>query len=76
MKRLTYDFCVNGIHCWQIKGADNSTCEDVCKEQGENGCTQCPINKAIYRLAQIENILGDNYDLDLLRKIMEVKNIG
>ena len=76
VERLTYDFCVNGIHCWQVKGADNSTCEDVCKDQGEDGCAQCPINKAIYRLAQIENILGDEYDLDRFKEIMEAEKNG
>lgn len=56
MERLTYDFCVGDKHCWQVKGADNLECREVCRNQGENGCTDCPIAKAFDRLAAYEEI--------------------
>lgn len=55
MKRLTYDFAANGQHCWQVKGADNDLCKDVCRDQGDNGCKDCPIAKAFDRLAAYED---------------------
>ena len=55
MERLTYDFCVGDKHCWQVKGADNLECREVCCNQGENGCTDCPIAKAFDRLAAYED---------------------
>lgn len=55
MKRLTYDFCIEGNHCWQIKGADNLECREVCRQQEENGCKDCPIAKAFDRLAAYED---------------------
>ena len=54
MERLTYDFCVGNKHCWQVKGAGNVECREVCRNQGENGCTDCPIAKAFDRLAAYE----------------------
>ena len=27
------------ISRWQVKGADNLECREVCRNQGENGCT-------------------------------------
>ena len=54
MERLTYDFCVGNKHCWQVKGADNLECREVCRNQSENGCTDCPIAKAFDRLAAYE----------------------
>ena len=71
MKRLTYDFCIGGNHCWQINGADNLECREVCRQQEENGCKDCPIAKAFDRLAAIEDILGDEYDLDRLRELVQ-----
>ena len=55
MERLTYDFCLGNIHCWQVKGADNRECRQVCEEQGENGCKGCPIALAFDRLAAYED---------------------
>ena len=57
MERLTYDFAVGGKHNWQVLGADNQVCEDVCKNQARagDGCEKCPIGKAIDRLADYEN---------------------
>lgn len=55
MERLTYDCCFGDIHCWQVKGADNLECRQVCEEQGENGCKGCPIALAFDRLAAYED---------------------
>ena len=68
MERLTYDFCFNGSHSNQVKGADNLTCSKVCEREGS--CKECPIAKAFDRLAAIEDILGDDYDLDHLRELI------
>ena len=76
MKRLTYDFCIGGNHCWQVKGADNLECREVCERQGDDGCKTCPIAKAFDRLATIEDILGDEYDLDELREMVQAKREG
>lgn len=54
-ERLTEDFCVGGNHCWQIKEAGNELCKDVCKKMGNDGCKDCPIAKAIDKLAAYEN---------------------
>lgn len=56
-ERLTYDFCIGGNHCWQIKGADNYLCKDVCVKQGDSGCEICPIKKAFDRLAAYEDTM-------------------
>lgn len=69
MERLTYDFCFNGVHCNQVKGADNLQCSEVCER--EDSCKECPIARAFDRLAAIEDILGDDYDLDHLRELVE-----
>ena len=76
MKRLTYDFEIGGNHCWQVKGADNLECREVCERQGDDGCKTCPISKAFDRLAAIEDILGDEYDLDELREMVQAKRKG
>ena len=55
MERLTYDCCFGDIHCWQVKGADNRECRQVCEEQEENGCKGCPIELAFDRLAAYED---------------------
>lgn len=53
MERLTYDFCIREKHCWQIKGADNFMCKEVCENQ--DGCEKCPIAEAFDRLAAYED---------------------
>lgn len=53
--RLTEDFCVGGQHCWQVKGAGNELCKDVCPSMGDAGCNGCPIAEAIDKLAAYEN---------------------
>ena len=55
MERLTYDFAIGDRHCWEVHGADNLVCADVCKNQGDKGCEGCPIREAIDRLASYEN---------------------
>lgn len=74
MERLTYDFCFNGVHCNQIKGADNLECSEVCEREGS--CKECPIARAFDRLAAIEDILGDDYDLDHLRELIQADREG
>ena len=76
MERLTYDFAPGGNHCWQVKGADNLECREVCERQGDVGCKICPIAKAFDRLASIEDILGDEYDLDELKEVFQAKREG
>lgn len=76
MKRLTYDFEIGGNHCWEVKGADNLECREVCERQGDNGCKTCPISKAFDRLAAIEDILGDEYELDRLRELAQADREG
>lgn len=76
MERLTYDFALGGNHCWQVKGADNLECREVCERQGDDGCKTCPIAKTFDRLAAIEDILGEEYELDRLRKLVEADGEG
>ena len=76
MERLTYDFALGGNHCWQVKGADNLECREVCERQGDDGCKTCPIAKTFDRLAAIEDILGDEYDLERLKFIMDAERHG
>ena len=76
MERLTYDFALGGNHCWQVKGADNLECREVCERQGDDGCKTCPIAKAFDRLAAIEDILGDEYNLERLKFIMDAERHG
>ena len=40
MERLTYDFCVMNAHCWQVKGADNLECREVCENQEDRGAVK------------------------------------
>ena len=75
MERLTYDFALGGNHCWQVKGADNLECREVCERQGDDGCKTCPIAKAFDRLAAIEDILGDEYDLNRLRELAKADSL-
>lgn len=74
MERLTYDFCFNGSHSNQVKGADNLVCSEVCEREGS--CKECPIAKAFDRLAAIEDILGDDYNLDHLQELIQADREG
>ena len=76
MERLTYDFCIAGKHCWQVKGTDNLECGEVCKSRDDEGCNGCPIADAFDRLAAIEDILGDDYDIDLLKELVQADREG
>lgn len=76
MERLTYDFCVGSVHCNQVRGADNLECGEVCQRQDDDGCATCPIARAFDRLAAIEDILGDEYDLDRLRELVQADREG
>lgn len=71
MERLTYDFCVESVHCDQVRGADNLECGEVCQRQDDDGRATCPVARAFDRLAAIEDILGDEYDLDRLRELVQ-----
>lgn len=72
MERLTYDFCIGGNHCWQVKGADNNLCKDVCKQQGDNGCERCPIRNAFDRLAAYE----DSMPLERAQELAQAEKDG
>ena len=76
MERLTYDFCIAGKHCWQVKGTDNLECGEVCKSRDDEGCNGCPIADAFDRLAAIEDILGDDYDLGRLKELLQADREG
>lgn len=81
MDRLTYDFQIGGSHCWQVKGADNLECREVCQRQEDRGCTDCPIAKAFDRLAayeetglepgEIEQLKGEVFGLRLDKQELE-----
>lgn len=68
MERLTYDFALGGNHCWQVKGADNLECREVCERQGDDGCKTCPIAKAFDRLAAYEDTDLEPEEIELLAK--------
>ena len=68
MERLTYDFEIGGNHCWQVKGADNLECREVCERQGDDGCRTCPIAKAFDRLAAYEDTGLEPEEIELLAK--------
>lgn len=70
MERLTYDFCVESVHCDQVRGADNLECGEVCQRRDDDGCA------TFDRLAVIEDILGDEYDLDRLRELVQADKEG
>lgn len=67
MKRLTKTFAENGeaFVCFPDceKGCTYGWCE------GEEGCRCKKVESAIIRLSKIENILGDDYDLDRLEQV-------
>lgn len=81
MDRLTYDFQIGGSHCWQVKGADNLECREVCQRQEDRRCTDCPIAKAFDRLAayeetglepgEIEQLKGEVFGLRLDKQELE-----
>lgn len=71
MERLTYDFALGGKHCWQVKGADNLECREVCERQGDDGCKTCPIAKAFDRLAAYEDTGLEPEEIARIREDVE-----
>lgn len=72
MERLTYDFAIGNNHCWEVHGADNFMCKEVCVNQGDSGCEGCPIAKAIDRLAAYENTKLAPEDIERFKKNYEM----
>lgn len=61
---IVREYCVEG------------PCDEVCQIQEGKGCTDCPIAKAFNRLAAIEDILGNEYELDRLRELAQADREG
>lgn len=62
MERLTEKvFAFNGTSCMQIKDCDNDTCDQTCRSRtGSEGCEGCPIQIAIDKLAEYEDLEEQN----------------
>jgi hypothetical protein len=58
MDRLTEKvFAFNGTSCMQIKDCSNDTCDETCRNRtGNEGCEGCPIQIAIDKLAEYEDL--------------------
>lgn len=67
MKRLTERDSEYGSII--LKKTGKPLCNAVCEDYAD--CGFCPIGEVIDRLFAIEDILGSNYDLDLLRNLMK-----
>ena len=68
MERMTYNF--NG--CWQVHGADNLECSEVCEINANiNGCKNCPIAKAFDRLAAYENTGLEPEEIENIKQDVE-----
>ena len=66
MERLTDKMLTEACNDpWDYCGLD-AHCTRHCTQP-----TPCKIPALVHRLAKIENILGDNYDLDRLRELVE-----
>lgn len=67
MERLTEKvFAFNGTSCMQIKDCDNDTCDQTCRSRtGSEGCEGCPIQIAIDKLSEYE-------DLEEQRKLLKL----
>lgn len=71
MERLTDKMLTQACNDpWDYCGLD-AHCTRHCTQP-----TPCKIPALVHRLAKIENILGDNYDLDRLRELVEADNDG
>ncbi|MBE5037294.1 hypothetical protein INF35_05830 [Subdoligranulum sp. DSM 109015] len=72
MKRMTHR-CADG-------NAECNMSKDICfalHQDGEKGCWGCDLfPEIIDRLASIEGIIGDDYDLDRLRELVEADKDG
>lgn len=60
MKRLTFD----GEFC------EIALCREMCED------VKCSAKKVWERLKEIEDLLGDNYDLDHLRELVKAEKEG
>ena len=58
MDRLTERvFAFNGTSCMQVKACCNNTCDETCRKQAIGiGCKDCPIQIAIDKLAEYEEL--------------------
>ena len=66
MERLTDKILTKAYNDpWDYCGLD-SVCTRDCRKP-----IPCKIPEIVYRLAEIENILGDSYDLNKLRELLE-----
>lgn len=81
MERLTHeaDF---GLEDWEetlffVKSDPNGAYNilDIAKYHGENEFDEI-LKNIVLRLSEIENILGDTYDLDRLRELVEADKAG
>lgn len=64
MKRITMRDTISKIPRWFL------LCWRMCIK---NSCERCDyMSKAINRLGEIEDILGEEYDLNYLRKLIEI----
>ena len=73
MERLTNKAWRN-FEPWEFCGQGNF-CARECNDDG--GCNNgCIVPKLYSRLASIEEILGDEYDLDHLRNLLQAENDG
>lgn len=71
MERLTDKMLTEACNDpWDYCGLD-AHCTRHCTQP-----TPCKIPALVHRLAKIENILGDNYDLDELREMVQAKRDG
>lgn len=71
MNRITDKDITKGCNdTWDLCGLD-SVCKRDCYKP-----TPCMIPKIVYRLAQIEDVLGDEYDLDRLKELVEADKDG
>ena len=71
MKRLTNKNLTKACNDpWDYCGLD-SVCTRDCHKP-----TPCKLPKIVHRLAEIEDILGDDYDLDRLRELVEADRDG
>lgn len=71
MERLTE----RDRHGFAMAACCGQACEygNVCETEGIGECRG--IDGIIDRLAEIEDILGDDYDLELLRNLMKSKEV-
>ena len=73
MDRLTYFHEIHRCGCWEVKGADNKLCREVCNERTDiEGCNDCPISNAINKLAAYENSGLEPEEIADLKKNLKI----